>query len=143
MQSLHAAAAVDVAFDDPNLVTEHVKIVDAENAAGANPAAKVMSLVAGMAAGADSIEDIDRLRQRGNRHVFDQMRAPSTVGHVPAGVHPRARAAAEHGAAPDADRAGPAGESAARRRAGGVRGPGLHPPAGVRVRQGGRANTGG
>ena len=39
-----------------------------------------MSLVAGMAAGADSIEDIDRLRQTGNRHVFDQMRAPSTLG---------------------------------------------------------------
>ena len=55
MQSLHAAAAMDVAFDDPNLiadaglmpvlalaeqvglpelVTEHVKITDADNGAG-------------------------------------------------------------------------------------------------------------
>src|SRR3954449_6707473 len=83
MQSSHAATAVDVAFDDPNLVADaglvpvvalaeqiglpglvadHVLIVDAANSAGANPAAKVMSLVAGMVAGADSIEDIDRLR---------------------------------------------------------------------------------
>src|ERR687884_837796 len=101
MQSLHAPAAVDVAFDDPNLVadaglvpvvalaeqvglpelvTEHVRIVDAENAAGANPAAKVMSLLAGMVAGADSIEDVDRLRRAGNGLLFEQIRAPSTVG---------------------------------------------------------------
>jgi hypothetical protein len=101
MQSLYAAAAVDVAFDDPNLiadaglvplialaeraglpvlVAEHLAIVGAENSAGANPAAKVMSLVAGMAAGADSIEDVDRLRQAGNRRAFTEMRAPSTLG---------------------------------------------------------------
>ena len=101
MQSLYAPTSVDVAFDEPNLigdaglvpvvalaeqvglpelVLEHLAIVDADNSAGANPHAKVMSLVAGMAAGADSIEDIDRLRQGGNRGVFDQMRAPSTVG---------------------------------------------------------------
>jgi hypothetical protein len=101
MQSLYAARMVDVAFDEPNLIAdsglvpvialaeqvglpelvgEHVSIVDAANSAGANPNAKVMSLVAGMAAGADSIEDIDRLRQTGNRHVFEQVRAPSTLG---------------------------------------------------------------
>jgi hypothetical protein len=101
MQSSHAATAVDVAFDDPNLiadaglvpvvalaervglpelVAEHVKIVEAANSAGANPAAKVMSLVAGMVAGADSIEDVDRLRHAGNRGVFTQTRAPSTLG---------------------------------------------------------------
>jgi Transposase DDE domain group 1 len=98
---LHAAAAVDVAFDDPNLVadaglvpvvalaeqvglpelvSEHVRIVDAENAAGANPAAKVMSLLAGMVASADSIQDIDRLRRAGTGLLFDQIRAPSTLG---------------------------------------------------------------
>ena len=101
MQSLYAPTSVDVAFDEPNLigdaglvpvvalaeqvglpelVLEHLAIVDADNSAGANPQAKVMSLVAGMAAGADSIEDIDRLRQGGNRGVFEQIRAPSTVG---------------------------------------------------------------
>ena len=101
MQSLYAAAAVDVVFDDPNLiadaglvpvvalaeqiglpdlVAEHVSIVDAANSAGANPAAKVMSLLAGMVAGADSIEDVDRLRHAGNGLVFAGTRAPSTLG---------------------------------------------------------------
>lgn len=101
MQSSHAASMVDVAFDDPNLiadaglvpvvalaeqiglpelVAEFVTITDAVNSAGANPAAKVMSLLAGMVAGADSIEDVDRLRHAGNAVVFDQIRAPSTLG---------------------------------------------------------------
>jgi len=95
------ASAVDVAFDDPNLIAdaglvpvialaeqvdlpaliaEHVAITGAANAAGANPAAKVMSLLAGMVAGADSIDDVDRLRRAGNQVVFDQIRAPSTLG---------------------------------------------------------------
>lgn len=101
MQSLYAPRMVDAEFDDPNLVADaglvpvvalaeqvglpelvvdHLAIVDAENSAGANPHAKVMSVVAGMAAGADSIEDIDRLRQTGNRRVFAGTRAPSTLG---------------------------------------------------------------
>jgi hypothetical protein len=101
MQSSHAAGVVDVVFDDPNLiadaglvpvvalaeqvglselVAEHVAIVGAANSAGANPAAKVMSLVAGMVAGADSIEDVDRLRHTGNQIVFSEIRAPSTLG---------------------------------------------------------------
>jgi hypothetical protein len=98
---MYAPRMVDVVFDEPNLiadaglvpvvalaeqvglpdlVAEHVAIVDADNSAGANPAAKVMSLVAGMVAGADSIEDVDRLRHAGNRLAFAGMRAPSTVG---------------------------------------------------------------
>jgi hypothetical protein len=101
MQSSHAATAVDVAFDDPNLIadaglvpvvalaeqvglpdliTEHVTITGAANSAGANPAVKVMSLLAGMVAGADSIADVDRLRHAGNAVVFDEIRAPSTLG---------------------------------------------------------------
>jgi Transposase DDE domain group 1 len=106
---MYAAAAVDVAFDDPNLIAdaglvplialaeqaglpeliaEHVSIVDAPNSAGANPVAKVMSLVASMAAGADSITDVDRLRQTGNQIVFTGTRAPSTVGtFLPAFSH--------------------------------------------------------
>lgn len=101
MQASHAASAVDVVFDDPNLiadaglvpvvalaeqiglpelVTELVRITGAANSAGANPAAKVMSLLAGMVAGADSIEDVDRLRHAGNTVAFDQIRAPSTLG---------------------------------------------------------------
>jgi Transposase DDE domain group 1 len=101
MQSSHAVTAIDVAFDDPNLVAdaglvpvlalaeqiglpdlvaEHVVIEAAANSAGANPAAKVMSLVAGMVAGADSIEDVDRLRHAGTDLLFGGVRAPSTLG---------------------------------------------------------------
>lgn len=50
------------------------------NSVGANPTAKVMTLLAGMVAGADSIDDLDRLRHAGNGVVFDQIQAPSTVG---------------------------------------------------------------
>jgi Transposase DDE domain group 1 len=64
----------------PELVTAMVRITGAANSAGANPAAKVMSLLAGMVAGADSIEDVDRLRHAGNAVAFDQIRAPSTLG---------------------------------------------------------------
>jgi hypothetical protein len=101
MQSSHTATAVDVAFDDlnliadaglvpvvalaeriglPTLIADHVSITGAANSAGANPAAKVMSLLAGMVAGADSIEDVDRLRHAGNHRVFAGTRAPSTLG---------------------------------------------------------------
>jgi Transposase DDE domain group 1 len=101
MHPAYAAQKVDVAFDDPNLIAdaglvpllalaeqtglpglvgEHVAIVGAANSAGANPVAKVMSLVAGMTAGADSITDVDRLRQTGNQIVFTGTRAPSTLG---------------------------------------------------------------
>jgi hypothetical protein len=101
MQSSHTATAVNVVFDDPNLiadaglvpvvalaeqiglpemVTGHVTINGAANSAGANPAAKVMSLLAGMIAGADSIEDTGRLRHTGNAVVFGEVRAPSTLG---------------------------------------------------------------
>jgi hypothetical protein len=90
---------VDVAFDGPNLIAdaglvplvalaeqiglpelilEHLAIVDADNSADADARCKVMSLVAGMAAGADSIEDIDRFPAYGNRWVFGEMRTPST-----------------------------------------------------------------
>jgi hypothetical protein len=64
----------------PELVAEHVAIQGAANSGGANPVAKVMSLVAGMVAGADSIEDVDRLRHTGNQVVFHGIRAPSTLG---------------------------------------------------------------
>src|SRR2546429_9356106 len=103
MQSSHAAAAVDIAFDDPNLiadaglvpmlalaervgvpglVSDRVKIVGAANSGGANAGAKVMSLLGGMIAGADSIEDTDRLRHGGMAVAFDGGRAPSTLGTV-------------------------------------------------------------
>jgi hypothetical protein len=47
---------------------------------GANAAAKAACLVAGMAAGADSIEDMDLLRGGAMETVFGGIRAPSTLG---------------------------------------------------------------
>lgn len=47
---------------------------------GANPGLKVSSLVAGMLAGADSIDDMAILRHGGMGRVFDAAYAPSTLG---------------------------------------------------------------
>jgi hypothetical protein len=101
MRSSHTAAAVSAVFDDanlvgygglepvvrlaercglPDLVAEQVQIADAANSGGAFPAAKVMSVVAAMVAGADSIDDVDRLRHGGMGLLFKGVRAPSTVG---------------------------------------------------------------
>ena len=46
----------------------------------ANPAPKLTTLIAGMCAGADSIDDIDVLRSGGMKSVFGGVYAPSTVG---------------------------------------------------------------
>ncbi len=47
---------------------------------GANAAAKILTLVAGMVAGADSIEDMDLVRHGGMGRLFTGTRAPSTLG---------------------------------------------------------------
>lgn len=101
MQSSHGSSAVSVAFDEsnlvadaglvavvrlaerfglPGLVADRVRIDGAANSAGANPAAKAMSLVAAMCAGADSIDDTDRLRLGAMNRLFGGVRAPSTLG---------------------------------------------------------------
>ena len=85
-------------FDDPNLVScagvapvlalaeraglhrlvaEHVRIA---KPGGANAQLKVPSLVAGMVAGADSIDDMGLLRHGGMGRLFAGVRAPSTLG---------------------------------------------------------------
>jgi hypothetical protein len=98
MRLSHARRAVSVRFDDPNLVscvglaavlalaarcglgglvTDRVRIAAK---GGANAAAKIVALVAGMVAGADSISDMDLLRHGGMGRLFDEVRAPSTLG---------------------------------------------------------------
>jgi hypothetical protein len=47
---------------------------------GANAGAKVASLVAGMVAGADSIDDMALLRHGGMRKLLTSLSAPSTLG---------------------------------------------------------------
>ena len=98
MRLLHELTKIHVSFDDPNLVSraglvpvmalaqragltalagEHVAIA---GRCGVNPHLKVPCLVAGMAAGADSIEDMDLLRHGAMPALFGGVRAPSTLG---------------------------------------------------------------
>lgn len=98
MQVSHTPAAVSASFDDPNLVSTAglVPIMRlAQNAGlaalsqqwlsvptdkGANAGAKVSSLVAGMVAGADSIDDLAVLRHGAMGKLFTRIYAPSTLG---------------------------------------------------------------
>ena len=98
MQVSHAARPAVASFDEPNLVSAAglVPIVRlAEQAGlqrltdqwlsvptdkGANAGSKVVSLVAGMVAGADSIDDMAVLRHGGMRKLFTSIYAPSTLG---------------------------------------------------------------
>ena len=98
MRLLHSLARTRVSFDDPNLVS-HAGLVPvmalaqragltdlvAEHVTpggecGVNAHLKVGCLVAGMAAGADSIDDMDVLRHGAMDALFGGVRAPSTLG---------------------------------------------------------------
>lgn len=46
----------------------------------ANPSPKLLTVVAGMCAGADSIDDLDVVRCGGMKTLFDNVYAPSTIG---------------------------------------------------------------
>jgi hypothetical protein len=59
------------------LAGEHVGIA---GPLGVNAPLKIGSIVAGMAAGADSIDDLDLLRHGGMTKLFNGVRAPSTLG---------------------------------------------------------------
>ena len=48
--------------------------------AGVNPAGKLTSIIAGMAAGADSIDDLQVVRSGGMKRLFEQVYAPATLG---------------------------------------------------------------
>jgi len=98
MQASHTRVAVSARFDDRSVVS-HAGLVPllriAENAGfadlarqriripghvGANPDAKLLSIVAGMAVGADSIDDLNVLRTGAMDRLFTRTRAPSTLG---------------------------------------------------------------
>jgi hypothetical protein len=98
MQFKHAPTAVSAVFDDPNLVSAAgvvpmLRLAQQVGLAGlaqdrltvptdkgANAGAKVSALVAGMLAGADSIDDMNLLRHGGMGRLFDRTYAPSTLG---------------------------------------------------------------
>jgi hypothetical protein len=50
--------------------------------AGVNPAGKLTSVIAGMAAGADSIDDLDVIRTGGMARIFGGVYASSTMGQL-------------------------------------------------------------
>jgi hypothetical protein len=55
----------------------------AVRSAGVNPVGKVTSVVAGMAAGADSVDDLDGIRSGGMPRLFGEVYAPATLGQLP------------------------------------------------------------
>jgi hypothetical protein len=98
MRLCHTFTGSSARFDEPNLVSagglvpvlgladrvglralveEQVRVPSDK---GAHAGAKVSALVAGMVAGADSIEDMDLLRHGGMGRLFTGVSAPSTLG---------------------------------------------------------------
>ena len=66
----------------PDLAEDRLTVTTTGADKRANPAPKLATLVAGMAAGADSIDDMNILRHGGMQHLFDRVYAPSTLGFV-------------------------------------------------------------
>ena len=98
MRLLHDLARTHASFDDPNLVSRAglvpvmalaqraglaglvAELVRPGGPCGVNAQLKIPCLVAGMAAGADSIDDMDLLRHGAMPGLFGGIRAPSTLG---------------------------------------------------------------
>ncbi len=102
MQVSHRFAAASAVFDDDHLVSCAGLVPVMELAArtglaqlladkvciaapriksgSANPAPKLATLIAGMCAGADCIDDLDVVRSGGMKTLFDGVYAPSTIG---------------------------------------------------------------
>jgi hypothetical protein len=98
VQVSHKRSAVSVSFDEPNLVSAAGLLpvmtlardaglqeladdwLSVPTDKGANAGLKVASLVAGMIAGADSIDDMAMLRHGGMKRLFTACYAPSTLG---------------------------------------------------------------
>ncbi len=100
MKASHNLAAVAVNFDEDNLVPNAglaapallaqrlgvAELIDRrvrlskDRPGGANSGAKALTLLGSMLAGGDSIDDVDVLRAGAAPELFDDVRAPSTVG---------------------------------------------------------------
>ena len=124
MQLSHRSWAVSAVFDEPNLVSAAglVPVLALAEAAGlarlagqqltvptdkgANAGRKVASLVAGMVAGADSIDDLGLLRHGGMGRVLSGSVCAVDVGIVPAGLQVRTCPPARRGRCPLVDRTG-------------------------------------
>ncbi|MFV2110608.1 IS1380 family transposase, partial [Micromonospora sp. LOL_015] len=102
MQGSHAWRGDSAVFDEENLVShaglvplmalaeqaglsrlldEHVRFTSERVKSGAaNPTPKLLSIIAGMAAGADSIDDLDVIRAGGMKKLFRAVYACATLG---------------------------------------------------------------
>jgi hypothetical protein len=102
VQGSHAWTADSAVFDETNLISaaglipvmelaeqaglsdlldEHVHFgCERVKAGAANPTPKLTSIIAGMAAGADSIDDLDVIRAGGMKQVFTGVYAAATLG---------------------------------------------------------------
>jgi Transposase DDE domain group 1 len=98
VQLSHTSKSTSAVFDDPNLVGSAGlvpvmrlaaragladladRLLSVPTDKGANAGVKVASLVAGMVAGADSIDDMALLRHGGMSRLFSRIYAPSTLG---------------------------------------------------------------
>jgi Transposase DDE domain group 1 len=101
VKSVMSVGAVSARFDDRNLIkygglvsvvrlaercglpelgAELLRWESSANSAGASPVVKMLTLVFGMVAGADSIDGMDRLRHGAMGRAFARVRAPSTLG---------------------------------------------------------------
>ena len=97
MRASHELSRVSVSCDEENLVSvagllpaaalaQKVGLAELVEARvrlashGANSGTKALSVVGSMLAGGDSIEDVALLRAGATPELFDQTRAPSTVG---------------------------------------------------------------
>lgn len=102
MRLSHEWSRAQVSFDDPNLVscaelapvmelaeqTGLSKLIETKvsfgatkvASAGVNPAGKLTSVIAGMCAGADSIDDVEVIRSGGLDQLFGGVYASATVG---------------------------------------------------------------
>lgn len=95
ISQVKASHTVRAVFDDPNLVSAAglVPVLRLAGSAGLhglldewltvpcpNAGLKTSSVIGGMLAGADSIDDLDLLRHGGMKRLFAGVRAPSTLG---------------------------------------------------------------
>ena len=102
MQGSHTWRAGSAVFDEDNLVShaglvpvlelaeqaglsrlldEHVRFVcERVKSGAANPTGKLTAIIAGMAAGADSIDDLDVVRAGGMKQLFGGVYAAATLG---------------------------------------------------------------
>lgn len=100
VKASHNLAALAITFDEDNLVPnaglvapgllaqrlgiaetvgQRVRL-DRDRPGAANSGAKALTVLGGMLAGADSIDDLDVLRAGAAPELFDDVRAPSTIG---------------------------------------------------------------